>query len=285
MELGCGRSLVGRPPEGPRLSPFASWLRCTGTGRGRVPDSVQVNILLLRQRKRWACPAMHSSIQTISLNGPALIRRLKSACADLDGTRMPAERNRGKPAASRATCPATPEPNSAERGKRAPTNSSSTQASSTSCVCITTPHSLPASEVMRVCQTIVVRPRCRAVHSPVTTLPTGARADELGARLDGGGALAGRQVDEGARRRRACRRRPSARRRAGCRRWCRGRAARASSATMRSGAASVISRPIRPGKSGASSVLQRGDVEGVGHRRASVAGIGDSPIKPHSRSG
>ncbi len=36
---------------------------------------------------------------------------------------------------------------------------------STSCVCVTSAHSLPSPRVMRVCQTMVVRPRCSGVHS------------------------------------------------------------------------------------------------------------------------
>ena len=36
---------------------------------------------------------------------------------------------------------------------------------STSCVCVTSAHSRPSPRVMRVCQTMVVRPRCSGVHS------------------------------------------------------------------------------------------------------------------------
>ncbi len=37
--------------------------------------------------------------------------------------------------------------------------------SSTICVCVTSAHSLPSPRVTRVCQTMVVRPRCSGVHS------------------------------------------------------------------------------------------------------------------------
>ena len=42
----------------------------------------------------------------------------------------------------------------------------------TICVCVTTASSLPFSDVTRVCQTIVRRPRCIATHSARTVVPT-----------------------------------------------------------------------------------------------------------------
>src|SRR5262249_33399016 len=48
----------------------------------------------------------------------------------------------------------------------------SSQVSSTSCVCVTTAQSFPSSDVIVVCQTIVVRPRCSATDSPTTVVFT-----------------------------------------------------------------------------------------------------------------
>ena len=47
---------------------------------------------------------------------------------------------------------------------------------------------------MRVCQVMVVRPRCSGVHSPVTVVPTGAEPkklvfDSMVTVRSGGGAL------------------------------------------------------------------------------------------------
>ena len=49
-------------------------------------------------------------------------------------------------------------------------------ASMTSCVWVTTATKRPFSEVMRVCQTMVRRPRCGGRHSPMTFVPEGAGA-------------------------------------------------------------------------------------------------------------
>ena len=51
--------------------------------------------------------------------------------------------------------------------------------SSTSWVCVTTAQSLPSAFLIEVCQTIVVRPRCRARHSAVTIVSTRAPAMNL----------------------------------------------------------------------------------------------------------
>ena len=51
--------------------------------------------------------------------------------------------------------------------------------SRTSWVCVTIAHSLPSPRVMRVCQTIVVRPRCNGVHSAFATSPMGTAAKKL----------------------------------------------------------------------------------------------------------
>ena len=51
--------------------------------------------------------------------------------------------------------------------------------SRTSWVCVTTAQSLPSSFLIEVCQTIVVRPRCRARHSPVTIVSRRAPAMNL----------------------------------------------------------------------------------------------------------
>src|SRR5205085_3963339 len=49
----------------------------------------------------------------------------------------------------------------------------------TSCVCVTTAASRPSPRVIRVCQTIVVRPRCSGVHSAFATSPIGTAAKKL----------------------------------------------------------------------------------------------------------
>src|SRR5580700_12180000 len=51
--------------------------------------------------------------------------------------------------------------------------------SSTSWVCVTSATSLPSGVAIRVCQTIVRRPRCSGVASAVTRVPTGAAAMKL----------------------------------------------------------------------------------------------------------
>ena len=51
--------------------------------------------------------------------------------------------------------------------------------SSTIWVCVTMASNLPCALVIRVCQTIVRRPRCTAAHSPVTVVPAGAGARKL----------------------------------------------------------------------------------------------------------
>ena len=43
-------------------------------------------------------------------------------------------------------------------------------------VCVTTAHSLPSARLIVVCHTMVVRPRCRAIDSPTTVLPSLAAA-------------------------------------------------------------------------------------------------------------
>ena len=49
----------------------------------------------------------------------------------------------------------------------------------TICVCVTSAQSLPSLRVIRVCQTMVVRPRCSGVHSARAVSPTGMAAKKL----------------------------------------------------------------------------------------------------------
>ena len=51
--------------------------------------------------------------------------------------------------------------------------------SRTSWVCVTSAHSLPSPRVIRVCQTMVVRPRCNGVHSAFATSPIGTAAKKF----------------------------------------------------------------------------------------------------------
>ena len=49
----------------------------------------------------------------------------------------------------------------------------------TSCVCVTMAASLPSPRMIRVCQTMVVRPRCSGVHSARKVSPSGTAAKKL----------------------------------------------------------------------------------------------------------
>ncbi len=83
------------------------------------------------------------------------------------------------------------------------------------CVCVTIAASLPSPRVMRVCHTVVVRPRCSGVHSAFATSPTGIGGEEIGLALDRRGRAAGlRQVGGGGGAAEIVGEAPSARRRA-----------------------------------------------------------------------